>query len=122
MGLRDAAFSPGRVARPSAVLGKRVVEEVIIVLDDDDAAGAPSALTSLVSVLDVDMLEMLLVALLRLDKAAPRTARVDKAWARGMSSALRSFAGTGHRWWSAPFPPIRPERALVSDEHMRLCL
>jgi hypothetical protein len=79
----------------------------IIILDDADRHRDGRSFT-FSAFLPGDALEHILVMLLRVDKMAPRSARVARAWAQGMANALTSFAGTGHHWWSQPFQPIQP--------------
>ena len=92
--------------------------DVINLCDDDSESTAQ--LTFLFD-LPAEVLENILVLLLRLDKKSPRSARVAKAWANGIADALSSFAGSGHRWWSSPWPPIQPHADLsklsVNDWH-----
>ena len=113
---RTAFVSTGRIGE---IPGKRVP---LIFIDLSDDEGEPTATSSFFDLVDADTLEGILVILLGQDKAAPRSAWVDKAWAQGMNNALGSFAGKGHRWWSPPYPPIQPHQAPVNEVVLRFLM
>jgi hypothetical protein len=118
----SSILAAGRASRGvgrSGTAARRLVMPDVFNLCDDDSEST-AQLTFLFD-LPAEVLENILVLLLRLDKKSPRSARVAKAWAIGISDALSSFAGSGHRWWSSPWPPIQPHADLsklsVNDWH-----